>query len=108
MPRAPLPLFSFRMSADDARNVVEMAKVFGSPTVSAFCREVLGTVASGDVERVRALTMRMVEKTGEQLKLSLNASLDEASKAQKPAKKARKSAGRGKPVPKSRKGLKRA
>jgi hypothetical protein len=47
--------------------------------------------------------MRMVEKTGEQLKLSLNASLDEAAKAQKPAKQARKSASRGKPAPKRRK-----
>jgi len=96
------------MSAESAQSVVLMAKIYGSPTVSAFAREVLETISSGDVERVRSFTMRMVEKTGEQLKLTLNASFDEVAKAQKPAKQARKIAGRGKPAPKRRKALKRA
>lgn len=100
---ARTPIFTVRMSLESQRNLSEMAKVYGSSSVSGFAREVLETVSSGDVERVRAFTLRMAEKAGEQLKLSLMASFDDATQAQKPAKQARKLAGHGKPALKRRK-----
>ena len=93
------PHFTFRVSPKVKSDFVEMARIYGAPSASAFAREIIEMIATGDIERSRAFTLRMAEKAGEQLKLSLNASFDEAAKAQKPANKARKSAGRGKPAP---------
>jgi hypothetical protein len=80
-----------------------MARIYGSANVSVFAREVLETISSGDIQKIRAFTLRMAQKAGEQLNLSLNASFDEAAKAQKPAKQARKPASRGKPAQRSKK-----
>lgn len=93
------PVFTVRLSADSKRNLVEMARVFGAPTVSQFAREILEVFSSGDVERARSFTLRLADRAGEQLKLSLNASFDKVAETQKPAKQARKPASRGKPAP---------
>jgi len=60
-------------------------------------------MTSQDTERIKAFNGRLIRGMGEQLTLTLNASLDTLSAPEKPAKQARKRAGRGKPAPKRRK-----
>lgn len=94
----PTPMFNVRLSPKVQTDLREMSKVFGSPTPSSFAREILETVCSGDLEKVKAFTARLIAKQGEQLTLKLNAVIDAAT-GQKPAQKPRKAAGRVKGAP---------
>lgn len=85
----PTPLFTIRLAADVQNALRDMAKVYGSPNASAFAREMLTAMTSGDVEQVKVFNQRLIARAGEQLVLTLNAALDERPTAKKPAKTAR-------------------
>lgn len=95
----PSPQFSFRLPEKDKAALLEMSKVYGAPSPGAFCAEMVGVMCSGDMERVKAFNARLIKGMGEQLTLKLNAALEGPAEAQKPAKKPRKPAGRGKGAP---------
>jgi hypothetical protein len=86
----PTPHITFRLHPDKAKTLREMAKVFGSPTASDFLREMVGAMCSGNVEEVKAFVGRLIQRSGEQLTLQLNASLDVVAKAPEAPRKARK------------------
>jgi hypothetical protein len=96
----PTPHFTFRLHPEKAKALREMSKVFGSPTASDFLREMVGSMCSGKPEEVKAFVGRLIQKSGEQLTLQLNASLDvvlppreapqRARKARRKARKERK------------------
>lgn len=50
-----------------------MAKVYGSPTPSAFLREMVGAMVSGQESRVLAFNARLFERMTGQMALSLQA-----------------------------------
>lgn len=86
----PSPTFNFRLPAADKAALLEMAKIYGSPSPGAFCAEMIGAMCSGDMDRVKAFNGRLIAKAGEQLTLKLNAALDASEapqKLKKPAKK---------------------
>ena len=92
----PTPMFTVRLSQKTQADLREFAKVYGSPNASAFAREVLEVMCSGDLSRVKDFNERLITRVGEQLTLTLNGALDAATGAEKPAKKARKLAKTGK------------
>lgn len=95
------PLFAFRLPAEQAASVREMAKVFGAKDGSDFCRQMLAAMCSGQPEHIKAFVGRLIQRAGEQLTLQLTAPMDAVTKAQKPVKKAKKKA-------KGKKGVRRA
>lgn len=72
----PTPNFNFRLSADKAAALREMAKLYGSPNTSEFLREMVGAMCSGKVEQVKAFNGKLFQRIGEQLTLTLNATLE--------------------------------
>jgi len=109
---ANTPNFVFRLPVDQAAALREMSKIYGSPNTSAFLREMVGSLCSGNAEKVKEFNAKLMRGIGEQLTLKLNAATDEAmpapaSVAPKPAAKPLSSASkRGtkqttKPKPKS-------
>jgi len=100
---AKSPIFTFRLPAADLESVRELAKVYGAASTGAFIAELVGVVCSGDSARLTAFHTRLIQRVGEQLTLDLSAAMEAARTARKPAKQARKSAGRGKPALKRRK-----
>jgi hypothetical protein len=89
-------MFALRLPEKVQESLRDMAKVYGSPNASAFAREMLTAMTSGDIEQVKAFNARLIARAGEQLTLTLNAALDAAPTSKKPAKKAKKPPGRGK------------
>lgn len=93
-------MFALRLSPEVRKNLADMAKIYGSPTPSAFAREIIATMVSGEIEKVKAFNARLIAGVGEQLTLRLNATLDDAaataSKPKKRAKKAPKPPAKGK------------
>lgn len=93
-------MFALRLSPQVRQNLADMAKIYGSPTPSAFAREIITTMVSGDMEKVKAFNARLIAGVGEQLTLRLNATLDDAaaiaSNAKKRPKKATKPPVKGK------------
>ena len=75
---AKTPLFSFRLPVEQAAALREMSKLYGSPSPSAFLRDMVGSSCSGDSEKIKAFNARLIKGIGEQLTLKLNASIDEA------------------------------
>lgn len=92
------PLFNVRLSEKTQADLRAMAAVYGSPNASAYAREVLEVMCSGDLEKVKAFITRLIARAGEQLTLELNGALDEFAGAEKPAKKGRKPSKTGKGV----------
>lgn len=85
-------------------DIADLARIYGAPNGRAFAREILEVITSGDIDRIKAFNARLIQGMGEQLTLKLNASLDAATGAEKPAQEPRKSTAKGKPAPKRRKG----
>jgi Rod binding domain-containing protein len=81
----PTPVYRFRLSHADQKNLNEMAQVFGSPNTSVFLREMVGAMCSGDPPRVSSFTTKLFTSMGEQLALEF------AEKAKKQANQAKKS-----------------
>lgn len=69
----PTPLYSFRLPREEAANLKQFAKLFGAKDTSAFLREMIGSICSGDAERIKAFNMRLFARMGEQLTLQLTA-----------------------------------
>lgn len=67
----PTPLFALRLAEKTQADLREMAKVYGAPNASAFAREVLEVMCSGDNARVRDFIKRLSAGMGEQLALQL-------------------------------------
>lgn len=72
----PTPNFVFRLPTVERAALIEMAKLYGAPNTSAFLREMVGAMCSGDTDRVKAFNLRLFSKVGEQLALKLNATMD--------------------------------
>ena len=67
----PSPIFGVRLSQKTKDDLSELAKVYGAPTASAFAREVLEVITSGDMSRIQAFNRRLLMGMGEQLALKL-------------------------------------
>ena len=109
----PTPMFTVRLSQKTQADLREFAKVYGSPNASAFAREVLEVMCSGDLSRVKDFNARLIARAGEQMTLNINgaieASVGEAEKvAKKALKNARKPAKKGRKPSKTGKGVRRA
>lgn len=91
----PSPIFTLRLPQKDREALDHMAKVYGAPSSGGFVAEMIGVMCSGDVERVKSFVSRLIQKSGEQLTLQLNATLD--SVAQPLAKPAQPVVQRKKP-----------
>lgn len=72
----PTPSFTFRLPAEKAAALREMAKLYGAGSSGEFLREMVGSMCSGDVEQVKAFNGRLFQRIGEQLTLKLNAALE--------------------------------
>ena len=112
-PPMPTPMFTVRLSQKTQADLREFAKVYGSPNASAFAREVLEVMCSGDLSRVKDFNARLIARAGEQMTLNINgaieASVGEAEKvAKKALKHARKPAKKGRKPSKTGKGVRRA
>lgn len=77
----PTPHFAFRLPAEKAAALREMAKLYGAASTSEFLREMVGAMCSGDVEQVKVFNGRLFQRIGEQLTLKLNATLDTVAPA---------------------------
>ncbi len=88
----PTPNFVFRLPVPERAALLEMAKLYGSPNVSAFLREMVGAMCSGSPERVKDFNVRLFSKVGEQLALKLSAPAMEMAAAapERTARKPRK------------------
>jgi len=86
----PTPIFAFRLPVTEREALIEMSKLCGYPNPRAFLREMVGTMCSGDVERVKQFNARLIRAAGEQLILKLNGPLEKpASTGRKPRKRRR-------------------
>ena len=92
------PIFTFRLPAEDLESVRQIAKIYGSPSTGSFIAEVVGVICAGDAARLTAFHTRLIQRMGEQLTLDFSAAMEAARTPSKPAKQARKIAGRGKPA----------
>jgi len=79
----PTPLIAFRLPAIERAALEEMAKLYGSPNMSAFLREMVGAMCSGDVKRVQTFNVQLFQRVGEQLALQLTAPAMEMSAGSK-------------------------
>ena len=86
------PPFTLRLASKTKADLVEMAKLYGSPNGSAFAREMIEVMVSGDIERVKQFNGRLIAKAGEQMTLKMNAAMDALAEPKKlPLKAKRKS-----------------
>lgn len=85
------PRFTFRLPREARDNLQEVSKICGYLSVSAFLRDLVGTIVSGDGKKIADFNQRMAMRLGEQLRFQWEA----AAKAQKPGKVARGPGGRG-------------
>lgn len=81
----PTPMFAIRLAEETQKSLVEMARVYGSPSASAYAREVLEVMTSSDQERVKAFIARWIAKSGEQMTLKFNAVIDDMSHSKRKA-----------------------
>lgn len=102
------PLFNVRLSEKTQADLRAMAAVYGSPNASAYAREVLEVMCSGDLEKVKAFIARLIARAGEQLTLRLNGALDEVAGSEKPAPATRKPAKKGRKPARKGKGARHA
>lgn len=72
---ARTPLYALRLAEKTQQDLVAMSKVYGSPTPSAFIREILEVVVSGNIEKMNAFNRRLIMGMGEQMALKFEADL---------------------------------
>lgn len=65
--------FTFRMKIEDRKSLEELYKLYGSPTPGAFLCEMCNALLSGDQRKAAHFIQRMIQKSGEQLFLKLEA-----------------------------------
>lgn len=63
----PTPMFNFRLPKADADALRMVAKVYGAPNPSAFLREMVGAVISGEPKKTGDFLSKLMVKMGEQL-----------------------------------------
>jgi hypothetical protein len=68
---AKTPNLVFRLPLAERAQLDMMAKLYGSPSVSAFLREMVGAMCSGDDSRASAFNVRLMEKATGQMALAL-------------------------------------
>jgi len=100
----PTPTYALRLPAETQKAISDLAAIYGALNGRAFAREILEVMTSGDPERVKEFNGRLIRGMGEQLTLKLNASIDAAMDAGKPAKNASKPTNPTQPRPRRRKG----
>jgi hypothetical protein len=71
--RMATPFYTLRLSTELKKKVAEIGKAYGAPNTSAFIRELLQAVCSGDVEQAAAFQRRLSEKLTGQLFMDFNA-----------------------------------
>lgn len=82
-------MFTVRLAKETQADLAQLARVYGAPTSSAFAREVLEVVVSGDFEKIKAFNARLLTRMGEQLHLQLAEVFDDAAKKKAPRTKKR-------------------
>ena len=85
----PSPKFTFRLPEPDKKALLEVAKRYGAPSPGAFVAEMVGTICSGDADRLIAFSSKLTAKLGGQMVMAavVHPGLDRALMApQKPSK----------------------
>lgn len=77
---------SIRLSLADREALTKVAVINGSPSLRAFCREVLSLLATGDAEKMIAFNSRLIEQAGQQMIFAMKAQLRAPLAAQAKAK----------------------
>lgn len=67
----PSPLFNFRLAPEAAASLREVAKFYNGGNASAFLRDMVTAMISGDPQKVAAFNKELFGKMGEQLTLDL-------------------------------------
>ena len=73
---ANTPFFTLRLPQELQDQIKVMGKAYGSSSPRAFCRELLETVLSGDVAKMTAFNVRLVERVTGQLQLGMEQDLE--------------------------------
>lgn len=74
------PVFNFRLDSAKAKELRELARVYGSANTSAFLRELVGAIVSGDPAQVSAFNTRLFQKMGQQLALDFTAKAEASAR----------------------------
>ena len=74
------PIFNFRLAPEKAKELHELARVYGAANTSVFLRELIGSIVSGDPAQVSAFNTRLFQKMGEQLALDFTAKAESAAR----------------------------
>lgn len=85
----PTPLFALRLPKETTDTLKDLSKVYGSPNMRAFTRELIEAVVSGDQKKLSEFLARLMTKMGEQLALDFTAQVAAKSKKQAKAVKRR-------------------
>lgn len=80
------PYFSVRLNKRTQTTLKQLAKIYGSSTPSAFAREMITVMVSGDAEKIHEFNYRLFKRVGEkaQLQLELADKRKEARRAKSP------------------------
>ena len=87
---AKTPNLNFRLPSSERVQLEEMAKLYGSPSVSAFLREMVGSMCSGDEHRANAFNARLIERATGQMALALQVEVKRRVSSAKKALKTHK------------------
>lgn len=91
---AETPLFAFRLGKPERLKLVEMARIYGSPTPSAFVREMVSAICSGETGAANGFLGRLGEKLTGQMTLELQQqAMQDAAKG--PARRVKRRKRRG-------------
>lgn len=73
----PMPHYTIRLNPELKRKVEEISIIYGAESTSAFVRDLLAAVCSGDVSVAMAFHARLEEKMSGQTQLEMKAKIDE-------------------------------
>jgi uncharacterized protein (DUF1778 family) len=71
------PPLSFRLKKEQRLALIEVAKINGNPSVSAFLREMIQALCGPKQEEAEKFALRLMERAGQQMQLHL-AEVEEA------------------------------
>ena len=86
----PTPVYRFRLALEDQEKLLEMAKMFGSPNTSAFLREMVGAMCSGEQKRVMDFVQRFMAAVDRQVQMDFMKGLQAGKPASVPKETPRK------------------
>ena len=93
MPRPPvqrMPHYTIRLQPQLKLKVDEISIIYGAVSTSAFVRDLLAAVCSGDLETATAFQTRLADKMSGQLQLEIQAKMTELDAREVPVQPKRR------------------